>query len=165
MKHNRLNSRNSQQNTSTRTKGTEEIRGNGQGTNTSTTKGSGDRNNTLELLIHALLTVTSHNQTLFLQLLRDITGARSGNLNPGLGEHSAGGEHEQNVEGSVEGINKSVGKVEWGRHVIRDTRDGEELSRSFLGFPDTENTDKKVVGETIIQHLGDEENVGTQSRL
>lgn len=65
----------------------------------------------------------------------------------------------------MERINESVGKIEWGRHVVRDTRNSEELSRSFLGFPDTENTDEKVVRKTIVQHLRDEENVGTQSRL
>lgn len=113
-----MNSRDSQQDTSTRTKSTKEIRSNRQGANASTTEGSSDWNNTLELFVHTLLTVTSHDQTLLFQLLGNITRARSGNLDPGLGEHSAGGEHEQNIEGSVEWINESIGKVEWGRHVV-----------------------------------------------
>lgn len=115
---NGLNSRDSQQDTGTRAKSTEEIRSNRQSANASTTKSSGDWNDTLELLVHALLTVTSHNQTLLLQLLGNITGARSRNLDPGLGEHSASGKHEQDIEGGVERIDESIGKVEWGRHVV-----------------------------------------------
>lgn len=115
---NGLDSRDGQQDTGTRAKSTEKIRSNRQSTNASTTESSCDWNNTLELLIHALLTVTSHNQTLLLQLLGNITGARPRNLDPGLGEHSASGKHEQDIESSVERIDEGVGKVEWGRHVV-----------------------------------------------
>lgn len=65
----------------------------------------------------------------------------------------------------MERVDESVREVEWGRHVVRDTRNGVELSGSFLGFPDTKKTNKEVVGKTIVQHLGDKEDVGAQGRL
>lgn len=97
--------------------------------------------------------MSGHDQTLFLQLLGNITGTRARNLNPGLGEHGTGGEHEQDVDSGVKRVDKSVGEVEGRRHVVRDTRHSVELSRSFLGLPDTEETNEKVFWETVVQHL------------
>jgi len=50
-------------------------------------------------------------------------------------------------------------------HVVSNTGCSEELSRALLGLPDTEELDEKVVRETAVQHLADQENVGRQSRL
>lgn len=50
-------------------------------------------------------------------------------------------------------------------HVVGDTGDSEKLSGTLLGLPDTEELDEEVVGETVVEHLADQEDVGGQSRL
>ena len=50
-------------------------------------------------------------------------------------------------------------------HVVGDTRGSKKLSRALLRLPDTEKLDKEVVGEAAVQHLGDQEDVGRESRL
>lgn len=158
-------SRNSQKDTSTGTKGTKKVRSDRQSTNASTTKGSSSGNDPLQLLVHGLLTVTSHDETLLLQLLGDITGGRTRNLDPRLGEDGAGAEHEDDIDGSVDGVQESVGEVEGRRHVVRETRGGIELRGTLLGLPDTQKLNEEVLGKAAVQHLRDEENVGAEGRL
>ena len=110
--------RDSHENTSTRSKSADKVARNGESTNASTTKGSSSRNNTLELTVHALITVTSHNQTLLLELLGNIARARAGDLNPGLGESSASKKHVSNEDGGVDWVEKSVCDVKWWRPMI-----------------------------------------------
>jgi hypothetical protein len=101
-----------QQNTSTTAKGAEEVAANRKSTNASTTKSSGGRNNTLKLLVHRLLTVTGHDETLLLELLGDIAGRRAGYLNPSLREDSAGDEHVYDEDGGLEWVGESLGDAE-----------------------------------------------------
>src|SRR5215469_3109334 len=54
--------------------------------NDRTTEGSSCRNDTFELPVHRLFSMTSHNQALFLQLLGHIPRARSADFNPGFAE-------------------------------------------------------------------------------
>ena len=91
--------------------------------------------------------MTSHNKSLILELLGDISRAGTGNLNPGLREESAGNQHVYDVDGGVDGIKERIGKIQWRRHVVCKTGNGEELRRSFLGLPDTEYSDQKVVAK------------------
>lgn len=112
-----------------------------------------------------LLTVTSHGETLFLELVGDITWAGSGDFDPGLGEDSAGGQHEGNVDQGVDRVNESILKVErWG-HVVADTGAGEELSGSVSWFPNTEESDQKVIGKSGVENLREQEDVGRESGL
>src|SRR5687767_956187 len=62
------------ENTCAAAQSTKKIATNGQSSNAGTTESSRGRNDTLELLVHGLLTVTSHDQTLLLELLSDIAG-------------------------------------------------------------------------------------------
>jgi len=103
------------ENTSTATESTEKVAADGQSSNAGTTKGSRGRNDALELLVHGLLTVTSHDQTLLLELLSDIAGRRAGNLDPGLGEDSASDEHVDNEDGGLQGVGEGLGDAERGR--------------------------------------------------
>jgi len=159
------NLRDSQQDPGARSQGTEQIASNRQGTNASSTEGSSSRNDPLEFLVHALLSVACHDETLILKLLGDISWAGAGNLNPGLGEDGAGDEHVDDVDGGVNRVEEGVGEVQrWG-HVVCETRDGEELRRSFLRFPDTEELDEEVLGEAGVEHLADQEDVGRKGSL
>lgn len=160
-----LNLRHSEQNTSTTSKSTKKVRGNGQSTNASTTKSSSSRNNTLQLLVHALLTVTSHHQTLVLELLGNVTRGGARNLNPGLGEEGTGNKHESDVHSSVNRVKESLLEVQGRRHVVGNTRSSVELGRSLTRFPDSEKLDEDVVREAREQHLADQEDVGAQSGL
>ena len=109
--------------------------------------------------------MAGHDKTLVLELLGNVTGSRAGNLNPGLGEEGAGHEHERNVDGGVNRVEKSLREVQRGRHVVGNTRRGVELGRALTGLPDSEKLDQQVVREARVQHLTDEEDVGGQSGL
>jgi hypothetical protein len=159
------NLRDGKKDTSTAAQGTEEVGGDGQTTNAGTTEGSGSGDNTLELLVHALFTVTRHDETLVLELLGNVTGSGAGNLNPGLGEEGAGNEHEGDVNSGVDGVEESLLEVQRRRHVVGDTGGSVELGGSLTGLPHSEELDKDVVRETGVQHLTDQEDVGAQSGL
>lgn len=161
----KVNSRNSKQNSSTAAQSTEKIRSNGQSANASTTKSGSGRNDTLKFTVHTLLTVTGHDQALILKLLGNVARSGAGNLNPGLGKESASNEHKGNVDGGVNGVQEGFLEVERRRHVVSDTRGSIELSRSLARLPDAQKTDQKVVRETRIEHLADQEDVGAESRL
>lgn len=109
--------------------------------------------------------MTSHNKSLILELLCDISWAGAGNLNPGLGENSTRNQHVDDVHCGVDGVEERIGEVQWRGHVVCKTRDGEELCGSFLGLPDTEKLDKEVVAETGVEHLADQEDVGGKRGL
>lgn len=157
--------RDGKKNTGAATKGTEKVGSDRESTNTGTTESGSSGNDALEFPVHALLTVTSHDETLVLELLRDITRSRARNLNPSLGEEGAGNEHECDVNSCVDGIKERLLEVQRRGHVVGDTRSGVELGRSLTRFPNTEKLDKDVVREAGVQHLADEENVGAQSGL
>jgi hypothetical protein len=159
------NLRYSKENTSTAAEGTEKVGGDGESTNAGTTESSGSRDNTLQLLVHALLTVTRHNETLVLELLSNITRSGAGNLDPGLGEEGAGNKHEGDIDSSVDGIEESLLEVQRRRHVVSDTGGGVKLGRSLTGLPNSEELDQDVLREARVQHLADKEDVGAESGL
>lgn len=161
----RWNSRHGKKNTSTAAEGTEKVRGDGETSNAGTTEGGGGGDDTLQLLVHALLTVTRHDETLVLELLGNITGSGARNLNPGLGEEGTGDKHEGDVDGSVDRVEESLLEVERRRHVVSDTGSSVELGGSLTGLPDSEELDEDVLGEAGVQHLGDKEDVGAESGL
>lgn len=146
-------------------KSAHEVTGNRESSDASTTKSGGSGDDTLELLVHALVTVTSHDKTLVLQLLGNIPRARARHLDPGLGEDGACGEHVGDVHDRVNRVDKSILHVQRRRHVVDKTRDWGQLAGSFLSLPDTKQADHQVLGEAGVKHLRDEEDVGGQSRL
>ena len=160
-----MNLRHSEKGTSARAESSHEVAGNRESTNAGTTEGGGGGDDALELLVHGLVTVTGHDETLVLELLGDIAGAGAGNLNPGLGEDGAGSEHVADVDDGMDGVEEGILEVEGRRHVVDETRDGLELGRAILRLPDTEEADEEVLGEARVQHLADEEDVGRESRL
>ena len=109
--------------------------------------------------------MSSHHKSLLFELLSNITWGRSGNLDPSLGEDGACSEHEDDVDGSMHGIDYSGFDVSGRRHVICDTRRGEELRRSLTRFPNTKELDQDVIREARVEHLADQEVVRCESRL
>lgn len=109
--------------------------------------------------------MTGHDETLVLELLSNVARSGARNLNPGLGEKSAGREHESDVDGGVNGVEESLAEVQRRRHVVGDTGGSVELGRALTRLPDTEKTDEKVVGKARVEHLRDEEDVGREGGL
>lgn len=159
------NLRDSQQDTSPGSKGTHQITGDRKRPNAGSTEGGGGGDDALQLLVHALVSVASHDKSLVLELLRDIPWARSGNLNPGLGEDRTRDKHIQDIDSCVERVEESIGEVQWRRHVVGNAGDSVELGRPFLWFPNSKQLDKEIVGEAGVEHLADQEDVGRERRL
>lgn len=102
----------SKKDTSSAAESTEKIATNGKSTNASTTESSGSGDDALQLLVHRLLAVTSHDKTLLLELLSDIAGRRSRDLDPGLGEDGASDEHVDDEDGGLERVRKRLSDAE-----------------------------------------------------
>jgi hypothetical protein len=157
--------RNSEKGTSTRAKSTHKVAQNGQSTNAGTTESGSGRNDALQFLVHALVTVSSHNKALVLELLGNVAGAGARDLNPSLGEESTSSEHVDDVDGGVDRVEESLLEVERRRHVVDETGHGVELRSTVLGLPDTEEADQQVLREAREEHLADQEDVGRESGL
>lgn len=157
--------RDSHKDTSTASKSTHQVADNRKSTNAGTTESGGGRDDALELTVHALVAVTGHDHTLLLELLGDITRAGARNLDPGLGESGACNEHVGGEDGGVNGVEKSVGKVERRAHVVDQTAGGKNLGAALTSLPNTEHLDKKVVRKLVVEHLAEKEDVGGQSGL
>jgi hypothetical protein len=98
-----------QKNTGTAAQCAEKIATNGQSTNAGTTESGGRGDDALELLVHGLLAVTGHDETLLLELLSDIARRGAGDLDPGLREDSASDEHVYDEDGGLERVGESLG--------------------------------------------------------
>lgn len=109
--------------------------------------------------------MSSHDQSLFLERLGDVTGRGAGNLDPGLGEDGAGDNDESDVDDCMDGVEECVGEAERWRHVICNTTRSEKLRRSFFWFPGADQLDQEIVRESGVEHLADHEDVGRESRL
>ena len=68
--------------------------------------------------------MTSHNETLFLELLGNIAGRGAGDLDPGLGEDGAGDKHVYDEDSGLERVRERLGDAERGRP--------ESISKGFV---------------------------------
>lgn len=98
-----------QEDTSTAAQGAEKIASNGESTNTGTAESSSRGDDALELLVHRLLAVTGHDETLLLELLGNVAGRGARDLDPGLGEDGAGDEHVDDEDGRLERVGERLG--------------------------------------------------------
>ena len=71
--------------------------------------------------------MSGHDHLLLLELFGNVSGATSGNFNPGFGEQRAGGQSEGDVDEGVNGVEEGGGQSVRRRHVIGDTTDGAKL--------------------------------------
>lgn len=101
-----------EEDTGSAAQGAEEIAADGESTNAGTTEGGGSGDDALELLVHGFLTVTGHDETLFLELLSDIARGGAGDFDPGLGEDGAGDQHVHDEEGGLERVGEGLGDAE-----------------------------------------------------
>lgn len=90
-----------------------EVGGDGKSSNAESSEGGGSWDVTVELVNHGLLTMTTHDHLLLLELLGNILGRRSGHIDPGLGEECARSEHEDDVDDAVDWVFEDVSKRLW----------------------------------------------------
>ena len=120
----------SEQNTSTRSDGTQEVSHNRESTNAQTTEGSGSGDVTVETLLHLVITMSSNDHLLFTELTGNITSRRTRNLDPSLGEEGTGTQHKGQVEESVERIREQLSNSGRRRDVISKSTNRDSLGLS-----------------------------------
>jgi hypothetical protein len=81
--------RDGKKNRGTGAKRTHEIASNGEETNDCTSECRSSWDDTLELLVHGLFTMSGHDKSLFFQLLGYVSWCRAADLNPRLAEQGA----------------------------------------------------------------------------
>lgn len=111
--------------------------------------------------------MATHNHVLVAELLGNILGSRTGDLNPGLGEECSGAEDEGEVEDGVEGVAEDLSEGVGRREVVSKTANGDHvvLVGTLHLLPDTEQGNEEVLGEALEDELGDDEVVGDEGRL
>ena len=100
------------------------------------------------------------------QHLRNVFGCLARNLDPSLGEESAGGKDEAEVEDGVERVAGDVSEVGGWRHVVGKTGDwlGGALATASV-LPDAKKADHEVSAVAVVEQLREEVQVGHQGRL
>lgn len=103
---------------------------------------------------------------MFFELFGDVYWSRSGNLNPCLGEKGTSAQDKQDVENSLDRIQKCLLQIERRLHVVGETGDGKQLLTAACSWlPCADESDNEVVWESREEHLGDDEDIGGQSAL
>jgi hypothetical protein len=156
---------NGQEDTGAGTNGSHEIGNDRQGANAHTSKGSRGRDVTVEDVNQGRITVSLHYHLVVTQLLGNITGRRTGDFNPSLGEEGACGEDEDQVEDGVEWIVDDLGQRSRRRNVVGNSSDWDHLGGSLTLLPLSEQTNKNVGWGTVVEKLRDKVKVGNQCSL
>ena len=105
--------RDSEKDTGATTERTQKVAGYRQCANASSAKSSSGRDNPFQFLVHALLSVSSHDQSLLFELFCNVPGRGSRNLNPSLRKDSTSNNNEGHVDCRVNRVQKGFGKIEW----------------------------------------------------
>lgn len=160
-----INNSNREQDTSSGSNSTHKISNNGQGTDTHTTEGSGSWDISVQFLDNVGVSVTLEHHVLISELLGNILGAASGDLNPSLGEQSTRGQDERDIEECVEGIRHYLAQVSWWGDVVGETANWDTVATHINVLPLSQQVDQEVGLESLVQDLREEEQVGNQGGL
>lgn len=96
--------------------------------------------------------MSSKSHSLVLELLGDVSRARAGDFDPGLGEDSAGGDDEGDVDDSVERVDESgLERVRSG-DIVSDTGNGGKLRWRVLEGLDVSATHGKAPVNSPPRH-------------
>jgi hypothetical protein len=153
----------SHQNTSTTANRTHKVSHDGEGPDAHSSKGSGGWDVTVQDMDQSRVTVSLHNHLLITQLLGDITGRRSGDFNPCLGEEGARRQNKDQVKDSVKRIVKNLCQRSRRRDVVGNSSHGNFLAGRPIHFlPLAEQTNENVGRRTIVQELRHKVEVGDQ---
>ncbi|KAF8370607.1 hypothetical protein PRIPAC_77036 [Pristionchus pacificus] len=111
------------------------------------------------LMDHRLLTMSSHDHSLLLQLLSDVLGRRARHIDPRLREEGARSEHEDNVDDAVKRVFEHVSKRLRGRQIVADSSSGEAAVGSRSIRP------RQINEEEVNTNLRDDVEVRDEGRL
>mmetsp|Transcript_25675 Transcript_25675/g.53602 ORF Transcript_25675/g.53602 Transcript_25675/m.53602 type:complete len:208 (-) Transcript_25675:983-1606(-) len=113
--------------------------------------------------------MTLHHHLILPHLTRHIPHRRPANLRPSPSEDGAGGERKHQVKQRVERIVKHIRQCRGGRNVVRQSSHGNRVRhRGGAGGGDgplPEEFDEGRVRLLVVQHLGDEVDVGDEGGL
>lgn len=111
--------------------------------------------------------LTRLDHLLITELLGNIRGAGARDIDPSLGEQGASSQDEGQVEDGVEGIQQNLLQRARRRNVVSQSTNGDCLtSVGTLDLtPSTQEADEEVGGESLVQELRDEVQVGHEGRL
>ena len=150
----------SQENSSARANGADEVSEHGESSNAHSSEQGGGGNVAVEHVNEGGITVTLHGETVITQLLGHVASRGAGELDPQAGDGSAGTEHVDDVDDHLEGIGQGGGEGGRGREVVDETADGTHLL--LVHRPLAEETDEEVGGPLAGEHLGDDHEVGAE---
>mmetsp|Transcript_48914 Transcript_48914/g.116464 ORF Transcript_48914/g.116464 Transcript_48914/m.116464 type:complete len:287 (-) Transcript_48914:126-986(-) len=150
-----------------RADGPHEVGHDGQRADAHAAEGGGRRDVAVELLVHRGTPVAHHHHLLVAQLPGDVRRGGSGHLDPGLGEHGARGEDEDDVEQRVQGVAHDLREGGGGRDVVRHPADWPHLAGHghLRLLPLAQHVDEDVLRVPFVQDLGDEVDVGDEGGL
>ena len=100
--------------------------------------------------------MTSKGHFLVLKLLGDVSWGAAGDFNPSLGEETAGGEDENDIENCVEGVGHDLAQLTGRGNVVSQTGDGNALASHLGVLPLTEEFNEEVGFESSVEKLGEE---------
>jgi len=138
------------QDTCARPNGPHKVSNNGEGPDAETTECRGRWDVPVEFVNHGLLTMTSHDHLLFLEMLGNILGRRPGNIDPSFGEEGTRAEHEGNVDESMARILQDMAETLGWRHVVAQASNGiggPSWPTCTLVSPHTQEVDEEVALE------------------
>jgi len=154
----------SKQNSGTRSDRSKEIGSDREGSNAHSSESGSSRDISVEFPLERRLSVSLDGHLLVSKLLGNISSGRSSNLRPRLREESARSQDESDVDESSKGISEDLIARSGRRNVVSQTTNGNRLS--LLGFrPSAQKVDKNVIGESSVQELRHEVQVGDQRSL
>ena len=142
-----------------------EVGKSGQETNAQTTKGGRGRNVPVQLPPQRRLPVPLDEVLLLLELLGDVPGARSRDLNPRLAEQGARREHEGHVEQSVQRVLKHIAQVRWRGDVVGKAANRLLVTGHVVVLPLAEQADDEVAAEPLRKDLSEEINIAHKRGL
>lgn len=99
------------------------------------------------------------------ELLLNIFGWATRDLDPGLREQSTGHEDKGYIEDRMEGIREGVSELPGWWDIVGQTSNWYRLAIHLKLLPVTKKVDKEVSSELLGEHLREEEQIGDQCRL
>ena len=161
----RVDDGNSEEDTSSRTDGTDEVGEDGEGTDAHSSEGGSSGDVSLEHGVHVLVSDFVNEVALVSEVTGDVINSGSGDLNPGLGEEGAGNQDEGDVEDSMEGISGDFEDIPGRGDVIGESSDGDGMTSGLNVLPLAEELDQEVGLVAFVEDLGEEVEVGDKGGL
>lgn len=114
---------------------------------------------------HVLLSEAFNGHAVSVELLGDVLGGLVGDFDPCLGEHCTGSEDKDDVDKGLDRRGEDVEEVSWGGEEVDEAIGGDLMAAHVDVLPGSNESDKEVSFEVLVEDLGEEEQVGNQGAL